>query len=352
MSHPEILIPFGLPPAELAGDMLRQLPAPSLATMLSRAHRDVVGVKSDAPFQRALPHERWLASRVGIADAGAANSSPPVARLLLDTYCKEAPRGTWFVLQPVHIHVARDHLVLTDPRQLALGDEEARVLFALARPLFEEHGLDAVYGDAQTWFLRADAWTDMDTATPDAAAGHNIDIWMPRGTHERAWRKVQNEVQMHWFTHPLNAAREARGLKPVNSLWLWAGASPNQPAPGVPFTHACNLDGWAAAFRRCAGASVHARSASMLPSDGAGNMLILVDALVPHYLSADWGSWLARVQELEEAWFGPLLEGVKSGVHERLSILLSDDNHLLEFTLTRPALRKFWRKPSLAPLVP
>jgi hypothetical protein len=70
------------------------------------------------------------------------------------------------------------------------------------------------YGDASTWFLRADGWTGLKTASADAACGHNVDIWMPDGEHARAWRKLQNEIQMMWFAHTLNDEREAQGKKP------------------------------------------------------------------------------------------------------------------------------------------
>ncbi|HJV96354.1 MAG TPA: hypothetical protein VJ608_09975, partial [Albitalea sp.] len=33
-------------------------------------------------------------------------------------------------------------------------------------------------------------------------------------------RRLQNEVQMLLYTHPINDAREARGELPVNSFWL------------------------------------------------------------------------------------------------------------------------------------
>ncbi|MFX8047684.1 hypothetical protein ABTK64_20425, partial [Acinetobacter baumannii] len=56
---------------------------------------------------------------------------------------------------------------------------------------------------------------------PQRATGHNIDIWMHKGEQERAWRKFQNEIQMTWYDHPVNQAREARGLLPVNSVWLF-----------------------------------------------------------------------------------------------------------------------------------
>jgi hypothetical protein len=50
--------------------------------------------------------------------------------------------------------------------------------------------------------------------------GRNVDLWL-QGSHQaRLVRRLQNEVQMLLYNHPLNDAREARGLRPVNSFWL------------------------------------------------------------------------------------------------------------------------------------
>src|ERR1700743_1430854 len=58
------------------------------------------------------------------------------------------------------------------------------------------------------------------------ASGRNIEIWLPHEAHSgersRAWMKLQNEVQMAWVEHPVNEAREARGLPAVNSIWFHA----------------------------------------------------------------------------------------------------------------------------------
>jgi hypothetical protein len=38
---------------------------------------------------------------------------------------------------------------------------------------------------------------------------------------------------MLWHTHPVNEQRAARGLEPINSLWLYGGASGWKPIPGA-----------------------------------------------------------------------------------------------------------------------
>jgi len=350
MTELDILLPFGLPPAELSADLLRELHTPALAALLARARMEPHESFDD--FQRALPHEIWLARAFGL-DAGTQAGSPPVAEALMrETGLQPSATDAWFVLQPVHIHIARDHLVLTDPRQLALDENEARALFDIAEPLFSEAGKQLMFGDARTWFVRAEDWSELLTASPDAASGHNIDLWMPRGPNERDWRKVQNEVQMHWFNHPINEAREARGERPVNSLWLWGGPSPREwPASGS-YDKACNLSGWMRAFRQGARQYADAAHAANLIPGLAGRNLLLLDALLEPALANDWARWLDAMRKLEEHWFAPLLQALKSGALDRVSLILTHDNRISRAAATRSSLRKFWVKPSLANLCP
>lgn len=353
MNQLDILLPFGLPPADLAKDLLRQCNTPALAMLLARAK--ALQSESFDPFSRALPHETWLAGKF-LADYTATSSSPPLADALMRQHGLQAESGTWFVVQPVHFHIARDHLVLTDPRQLLLPDAESRLLFEAARPLFEEAGKTLVYGDAATWFVQADDWSDLHTATPDAACGHNIDIWMPRGEAELAWRKLQNEVQMHWHMHEVNAEREARGARPVNSLWLWGGASmahgTHAPASAAPYTDTFRLHGWGLAPGASAARNHGDCDAFDIVLARPRRGLLLLDALQAPALAADWGNWLQQLQILETNWFVLLLSALQGGRLNHVNLILTHNTGLAEYGVSKASLRKFWIKPSLDRLLP
>jgi hypothetical protein len=354
MHHLTILLPFGLPPAEMSADLIRELKTPALATLLARAKSEPGASRNEIfeDFSRALPHEIWLAREFGMADQLEKCGSPPIASALMQSYDLQQGSGFWFILQPVHIHVARDHLVLTDPRQLALADQEARILFDIAQPLFAETGKSLLYGDAGTWFVRADDWSGLQTSTPDATGGHNIDIWMAKGAHERDWRKLQNEVQMHWFDHPANAAREARGLKPVNSIWIWGGTpAPDTPVPSR-YTDAFNLHGADCAYEQFVARHGNAEKLSDLLAAKPEHALVMLDNLLEAALANDWARWLSGMHALEENWFVPSLAALKSGAIDRISLVLTHDTRIARFAITKSSLRKFWVKPTLTPLFP
>ena len=332
MHHPTLVIPFALAPTEHAKDLLAALQAPALAQLLSHAS----AVRRDAfdPYSPLLPHERWFIK-------SPPDNSPAIAHTLMQQLNMTTEPGYWFVLEPTHFHVARDHLVLTDRRQLTINDATSRTLFEAARPLFEELGYTLRFGDARHWFLRADAWSELRTCSPDAACGHNIDVWLPRGPTERDWRRLHNEVQMLWHTHAINETREHRGERRINGLWLWGGSA---ELNGQPAQQAAEQTG----MRELARCSLGQHAAQMRNDEE----LHLLDALMEPALAGDWSGWLAAMATLDDNNIKPLLTQLKQGAIDGITLVLSDSTRVNQWQLRRSSMRKFWIRTSLARLAP
>lgn len=348
MTQITLAIPYALPPAQLAPDLIRTLQAPALATLLSRySSAQAAAFTSDA---RILPHEAWLSEILAPAQRAGAGAALAIAALQGCGLHTEASEGHWFMLQPAHVQLARTHMLLTDQRQLHLNDEDARALFDSARPCFEDAGLTVLYAQPDLWFVRADAWAGLDTASPDAALDQNLSDWLPQGDSARACRKLQNEVQMQWHEHPVNQARERRGLRAVNSVWIWGGAAgtPAQAAARLPLASA-NAAAWLTAL-----ASPELRkadAAQLLAQCGQQPAMALLDVLIAPAISGDWAEWLARLQQIEEHWIAPLLAALREGRISGISLLLNHRDTTLRCDCTRMSLHKFWRKPSLNALL-
>lgn len=373
MNHLDILLPFGLPPTELTRDILRELNMPALATLVARAKGGSQHQQVMDEFARALPHEVWLSQRFGLStvfssgantnlntnfinDVGTnstdkPSSSPPVAIAAMRAAGLDTDQGHWFILHPAHIHVARDHLVLTDIRQISLSEQESRFLFEEAKPLFVEDRRTLLYGDANTWFMRADDWQHLNTATPDAACGHNVDIWMPHGQGDRAWRKLQNEVQMQWFENSLNEQRAMSGKQAVNSLWLWGGASvPPIDSTSTPkyYSHAFNLHGWLRAFdHRPLASGQNSGTVEEIVNTPGERAFLLLDYLIAPALTGEWSEWIQQFQAMERNWFNPLLLAMQNGKLKQLTLTFTDNTRIGTSTTTSLSLKKFWVKPSL-----
>jgi hypothetical protein len=346
MNELTIVLPFALPPPELVSDLLRAMQAPALAALVSRtSERAFIDFDNST---RILPHEAWLGHELGLAPAPSSpDACAPFAAAAMRGFGLDPAEGVWFLVHPVHMQVSRNHLLLADPRQLTLMDAESRALFDAATPYFDEVGKPLLYGDAHTWFVRADDWAGLRTASPDAAAGQNLHAWMPEGACALATRKLQNEVQMLWHDHPVNLVREEKGLVPVNSFWLWGDAPAAAPQPQAALFVA-DVPSWLGALAEPARRAV---AAADVTGPGEGNALVVLGALTSAGLGSDWSLWLMHMQQIEREWFAPLLAALKDGRVKRVTLVLSHRDAFAQFSSTRSAQRKFWRKPTLNKLV-
>jgi hypothetical protein len=366
-----LLLPFALPAAADASTALHDIQSPALDRLIARATLVERVVGED--FQRTLPHERWVARQFGAlpADAAAADEAP-LAPYMLRADGGEPGSATWGCVQPVHVRIAHDHLVLIDPASLELSDDEARALLAVARPLIEELGVRIEAPKPARWYLSGDGFGMLAGASPLRASGRNIEIWLPHEAHSgersRAWMKLQNEVQMAWFEHPVNEAREARGLPAVNSIWFHAqgAAQPVRSPFARVFSDAAATRGLAlsagvetgappasfgalAALARRAG-DANGNSTAAPASVDTNSMLVELDPFSAPYIQQDWARWNHAFATVQTDWFEPALAALQSGELGELGLTLCGDTGSVTLTVTRGDLRKFWRRRVLASL--
>ena len=357
MAHISLVLPFALPVPEFAPDLIRALEAPALAALLSRSSSQMFRPLEGSA--RVLPHELWIARSLGLANG----TAPGFATSSMRGYGLDPGDGTWFIVNPAHIQIAHSHLMMGDTRRLDLSEEEARGLFDIARACCEDAGHALLYGAPDTWFLRADTWDGIQTASPDAAVGMNLTDWVPAGQQARAFRKLQNEVQVSWYTHPVNAAREARGQAPINSIWPWGASSMAgehalklvaraagklAPQPAVA-TYA--TPGWLTALADQRFDSLGGIGGLITAGDADGGAdkgrLLVCGNAAAAAIAADWHAWLQEMHTLEQTLFAPLLAAVRTGRIKALRLVLSHRDGHLETTTTPMAQRKFWRRPTL-----
>jgi hypothetical protein len=177
----------------------------------------------------SAPHEQVLAQALGWT--GADGRWPWAARQL--AALGHAPGSqAWGLLTPAHWHLGTEQVSLTDPAALMLDEATSRALLDAVAPLFSSEGFTVVWGAPLAWFIAHESLADVPCASLDRVIGRNVDRWLPPAKEARLLRRLQNEVQMLLYTHPINSEREARGLLPVNSFWL-SGCGVRQPDAGT-----------------------------------------------------------------------------------------------------------------------
>lgn len=207
------------------------LQLPHLQQLLGRMRR--AQTLTDLEWERPhplMPHERALAQALGWPDAG---PWPWAAR-------ETGSAGTQAWITPCHWQVGMDQVVMLPPEALALGDEESRQLLQAMQPYMAEDGLQLQWHGALRWLARGDALTGIATASLSRVSGTNIRPWITDGSLPAPLQRLQSEMQMLLYNHPVNDARVARGQLTVNAFWLH-GAGQTPCAPEQPEVR-CILD--------------------------------------------------------------------------------------------------------------
>ena len=302
-----LLIPFAAALSEAATQVLRDMPLPHLTTLLatlSPTQRDEGDERSFSP-----PHERALATAWGWP--GADGALPFAARSAAADGI-DVGDAAWGLLTPAHWHVARDHVSLADPLALDLTDAESRAAFEAVRALFESEGLRVEWGAPLRWYVAHEMLAGLPCAALDRVIGRRVELWTGTTAHTTPaaalMRRLQSEVQMLLYPHPINDEREARGALTLNSFWL-SGCGRLQP------------------------------------SDDAA--VQVNDTLRAPLIAQDWVAWAEAWQEIDANEIKPLLAAAQRGTPATLT--LCGDRSAQRFeNLPRPFWQRLasrWRAP-------
>ena len=218
--HFTLLLPGVLLPREVVGALAGPLARTDLATLLARA--ELVG---DSETQD-VPHLAWLAEHLFHRSAPLA-TAPYAYAALAGAPLRDAV--LWHA-DPVHLEIARDHLVVAP--LAAPSEAEANALIEAADALAA--AMDACFLRAgDRWFLRVARHWDLDAAPLSAVIGEPLQSALPEGGDARAWNRLLTEIQMTWHTHPVNERRESGEQRTINSVWLHGGGTWSPlPRPG------------------------------------------------------------------------------------------------------------------------
>jgi hypothetical protein len=158
------------------------------------------------------PHERALARALGWPQLP--DGQLPWAAL------GQEPAGQAFGwVNLCHWAMGREQATLSDPQWLQVRPQECEALLQDMRPFFLSEGIELQAMAADRWLACGPA-LDLPCAALDRVVGRDVDPWLPAGVHGRLLRRLQNEMQMLLYTHPVNEARSARGEPAINSLWF------------------------------------------------------------------------------------------------------------------------------------
>lgn len=289
-----LVVPGALVPAELAQTIAGAGPAAALRARLGGAG---AGFEASDRLDGAA-HWGWLAQAFGVA------GDPPVTAPYAWAALRRgapAPAGAGAIwsCDPVHFAFARDHLLLSAVDDPPLAADEARALQDDANEAAMAFGFSLeLLGNRG--FLTADRPLRLDTVPLDAALGASVEERQPSGPDSRDWRRLSNEIQMRWHVNPVNVARESRGAKAVNALWLHGGGA-WQPLPSTGIDRVIGSDPVVSGWAQAAGAQRVDTPADLLAGPrGRGDAVSIYPRLFDAFAFGAWESWVDGLGALTE----------------------------------------------------
>jgi hypothetical protein len=189
------------------------------ATAVETCTAQALGLAVQA--RQAIPWAAWHAQRLG-----------------LDTALPAA------LITPCHWDINMTGARMDDPADLMLSDTDSQALMQALSPWAEEDGIALHWLDATHWLAQGEVFRDLRGPSPASVAGQALDHLLPEVRQNaeatRLLRRLQNEAQMLFYSHPVHDARAAQRLPAVNSIW-YHGCGPwtptQSPAQAV-HTHA------------------------------------------------------------------------------------------------------------------
>ena len=328
MKNVHIVIPDLFLPQQLAAYASKDMSLPALEKMLARAQSSTLPINT---------LESWLCQHFGVDEMA-------IAPLTLQADGLSAGESYWLRADPIVISMQRDQMVLQ--ADIALTAEEAELLCASLNSHFAVDGLHFIAPHPQRWYLQLEQVPALQTHPLSLVVGADMNAHLPSGVDALRWHGLLNEIQMLFYEHAVNQAREQRGEAAVNGVWLWGGGLQCKDVlrPCAVMAGDSEL---AEAFAQAAGMMV-----SKIPNPlangwvaEAGDLMVVWEGLRTALQVADIGGWRRAVQDFEDTVAMPLLAALASGQLERITLDILSDNASQRFVLTRASLWKVWRRP-------
>jgi hypothetical protein len=275
----------------------------------------------------------WVCERLGLT----LPSRLAIAAIARHTGATErAPAGQWWLAESIHLEAGVDRVYLTaEAPELSPG--EWRELERGFNQAFAAAGFRLVDGAASHAYVASTAHLDVDTIDPARVRGRDILQGFPRGADAAVLNRLMTEIQMWLHEHPVNIARQDRGVATINGLWIWGGGQgpviTTKVAPPALGTDDRFLRGlWALT------GGAHERlppTFEALDFERHDSMLITL-ASAP----AKGESAAQALMNLERDWFQPALASLRKGRISRLQLHVNDRL----FSLTRLAAWRWWQR--------
>lgn len=257
-----------------------------------------------------------------------------VAALTRHAETDDAATGVWLRADPCWLQADMASLRMMACGAMQLTLDEAHDLAAVVRPIFGDAGFELDIPHPERWYLKLPYGSEPPQfSAPRDVLGDDVERHIPVGAASLRWRHLLNEVQVSLHQHKFNERRVAKGGVPVNSLWFWGGGRlPNRVV--AKFQRVVSTDLVLAGLAKLA----HCEFAPVTSLEKLIEQPHLSSTLIDL-------RHLRDINELQNAWFQPLLQTLKSKLLDKICFSFDSGERFI----LKPWHRwRLWRGPVLA----
>jgi hypothetical protein len=273
----------------------------------------------------------WLAAHLGVARA----HDIPFAAMRRQAEGRDPQDRWWLVADPVTLVAGRDDVRIAGCVDDLAPEEAAGIAGRLDRH-FAGDGIGFDFTAPGRGYLFAGRAYAIETTPLARAIGVSLREHLPRGPDAALWRCWGQEIEMLLHADPVNAAREARGLPPVNGLWFSGGGRLPPPPPRGLRRVLCGGDTDLRALALHAGSDVEGAVAGLdaaLTAAGTAAELVVVagaelapDAVEREFAVAAWNA-------------------LRSGRIASIVLVADGDGRVASWNIERPGALARWTAP-------
>ncbi len=322
-----IVIPDLFLPQQLAAYASNDMSLPSLEKILARAQSESLAVDT---------LESWLCQHFGVDEMA-------IAALTLQADGGEPGAAYWLRADPVVINMQRTQMVLQ--AGIALTADEASKLCVSLNTHFATDGLHFIAPHPQRWYVQLEQVPAIQTHALPQVVGADMHAHLPSGLDALRWHGLLNEIQMLFYEHEVNLAREQRGESVVSGVWFWGGGHLCVKLK-QPYTAVAGDSELAHDFARAAGIPSLMNADTTPPAWAGinGDILLVHEGLRSALQGADIGAWRDSLQQFEKNIATPLLRALEQGLIAQITLDVLSEGTSQRFVLTRASLWKVWRR--------
>lgn len=299
-----------------------ELDAPFLTQLLGRAQLQEQG---------ATIQERKIAQLLGVQKPD--NYSFAAALFAADVPTKRVLRA-----EPLCLNAGADSISAQFLPTDALDEASAKALCEEINQFFAEEPWRFAVNHQGQWFLLADKDLSLQTHFPSEILGQNIHPFLPYGEKALLWHRYLNELQMLLHQSALNQQREAQGLVPVNSFWLWGEGEHCEQRPREK--RIISNDRFVIELAQSLGAETVDLQPEALQQT-ASEQILIDRHFYALWRSDDAYAWQNYLQQFDQFFGKAFVDLLKSRTVK--SILIEDETGK-SFVATSGTQRKFWQR--------